>query len=191
MIDLIKELREKTGAGVMECRKALLESKGDLNKAMQIIKERGMEVALKKSDREVKEGRIEAYVHLGDKLGVIVEINCETDFVARNDLFKKMCRDIAMQIAASNPSYIKPEDIPEEILKEEKKNFEANFSGDKKELSKQWEEHLKHFLKEKCLLEQPFIKDEKITVKEYINSVIAKFGENIQIRRFTRYQLGE
>ncbi|MCM8783958.1 MAG: elongation factor Ts [Candidatus Omnitrophica bacterium] len=191
MIDLIKELREKTGAGVMDCRRALIESKGDFNKAVQIIKERGIEIALKKSERQVKEGRVEAYVHLGDKLGVIVEINCETDFVARNELFKKMCRDVAMQIAAANPSYIKAEDIPQDVLKEEKKNFELGFSGDKKELSKQWEEYLSKFLKEKCLLEQPFIKDEKITVREYINSMIAQFGENIQVRRFTRYQLGE
>jgi len=191
LIELIKELREKTGAGVMECRKALLEAKGDLQKAMQIIKEKGMEIALKKAERVVKEGRIEAYVHLGEKLGVLVEINCETDFVARNDLFKKLCRDIAMQIAATNPTYIKSEDIPEKVLEEEKKKFKENFSGDKNEFSKKWEEYLNKFKKEKCLLEQPFIKDEKITVKEYIHSVIAQFGENIQIRRFTRYQLGE
>lgn len=191
MVELIKQLREKTGAGVMECRRALMEAKGDFNKAVQIIKERGVEIALKKADRQVKEGKIEAYVHLGEKLGVLVEVNCETDFVARNELFKKLCRDIAMQIAATNPIYIKPEDISPEVLKEERRNFEENFSGDKKEISKRWEEHLEKFKKEKCLLEQPFIKDEKISIREYINSVIAQFGENIQVRRFIRYQLGD
>ncbi|MCM8765792.1 MAG: elongation factor Ts [Candidatus Omnitrophica bacterium] len=191
MIELIKELREKTGAGVMECRRALIESKGDINRAMQIIKERGMEIALKKSAREVKEGRIEAYTHLGERLGVLVEINCETDFVARNDLFKRLCRDIAMQIAASNPIYIRPEDIPEEILAEEKKRFKDSFGEGRSDFSKAWEDYLNRFKKEKCLLEQPFIKDEKISVREYINSVIAQFGENIQVRRFTRYQLGD
>ncbi|MCM8778496.1 MAG: elongation factor Ts [Candidatus Omnitrophica bacterium] len=189
MMELIKQLREKTGAGVLECRRALMESKGDINKAIQIIKEKGMEIALQKAERVAKEGRIEAYIHFGEKLGVLVEINCETDFVARNELFKKLCRDIAMQIAATDPVYIKPEDIPEEILDEEKKKFKDNFSGSNDDFSKEWEDYLNRFKKEKCLLEQPFIRDERITVREYINSVIAQFGENIQVRRFTRYQL--
>jgi elongation factor Ts len=191
-IDLIKELRDKTGAGVMECRKALVQANGDLNKAAQILREKGVEGALKKANREVKEGLIESYVHLGGKIGVMVEVNCETDFVARNELFKKLCRDIAMQIAAASPTYIRAEDVPKEIVEKEKEAFKETLKNKSQiDVDKFWEERLNQFNRTHCLLEQPFIRDEKQTIKDYLNSVIAQFGENIQVRRFVRYQLGE
>ncbi len=192
MVDMIKELREKTGAGVMECRRALIESKGDFSKAVQIIKEKGLEIALKKSSRQVRDGQVEAYVHLGGKLGVLVEINCETDFVARNELFKKLCRDIAMQIAAANPAYIKADDVPEEVIDKERESLKEGLKGKcGQDFDKAWESHFARFKQSSCLLEQLFIRDEKVTVGDYVNSIIAQFGENIQIRRFVRYQLGE
>jgi elongation factor Ts len=190
-VDLIKELRNKTGAGVMDCRRALLESKGDFDKAVCILKEKGMEIAQKKSSRDVKEGLIESYIHLGGKLGVLLEVNCETDFVARNENFKKLCKDIAMQIAAANPLYINSEDIPAEILEKEKNTFTDSLRSKSKEnIEKNWETHLTKFKKASCLMEQSFIRDEKITIKDYVNSIIAQFGENIRIKRFMRYQLG-
>ncbi len=191
-VDLIKELREKTGAGVMDCRRAVRDAKGDFDKAVQVIKEKGLEMALKKSTRIAKEGLIEAYVHLGGKIGVLLEINCETDFVARNELFKKLCRDVAMQIAAVNPLYVGAEDVPKEILENEKKELSITLKGkSQQEINKAWDTHLVQFNKTKCLLEQPFIRDEKLTIRDYLNSVISQFGENIKIRRFIRYQLGE
>ncbi len=190
-VDLIKELRNKTGAGVMDCRRALLESKGDFDKAACILKEKGIEIAQKKSARDVKEGLVESYIHLGGKLGVLLEVNCETDFVARNENFKKLCKDIAMQIAAANPLYINFEDIPEEILEKEKSILTDSLkSKSKEDIKKSWETHLNKFRQASCLMEQSFIRDEKITIKDYVNSIIAQFGENIRIKRFMRYQLG-
>lgn len=190
-VDLIKELRDKTGAGVMDCRRALLESKGDFDKAVCILKEKGIEIAQKKSSREVREGLVESYIHLGGKLGVLLEVNCETDFVARNENFKKLCKDIAMQIAAANPLYINSEDVPVEILEKERTILTDSLKSKRKEdIEKNWETHLAKFKQASCLMEQAFIRDEKITIKDYINSVIAQFGENIRIKRFIRYQLG-
>lgn len=191
-INLVKQLHEKTRAGVMECRRALVDSKGDFNKAVQILREKGVEIAAKKSLREAKEGIIEAYVHLGAKIGVLVEVNCETDFVARNEVFRKLCRDLAMQIAATNPTYIRVEDVPKDIWEKEKQVFKETLSDESiHNFEEAWKTHVSQFKRIHCLLEQAFIRDEKLTVKDYLNSVIAQFRENIRIRRFVRYQLGE
>jgi elongation factor Ts len=167
----IQQLRQETSCGVMDCRKALIEAKGDMAKAKEALIKRGLEIAAKKADREAKQGLVESYVHLGNKIGVLVEVNCETDFVARNEDFRRFTKDIAMQIAAVNPKYLKKEDVPKADLKAVKNEEE--------------------FYKQNCLLEQAFIKDQNLTIKDYLSSLVAKIGENIVIRRFTRYALGE
>jgi elongation factor Ts len=169
-VDAIKELRNKTLASLADCRKALEETGGDMQKAVEFLRKRGLEIAAKRQDHLAKEGRVDAYIHTGNKIGVLVEVDSETDFVARNSEFSQFTKDIAMQIAALSPIYIKKEDVPEEVLKQEK-DPEA-------------------FLKNHCLLEQPFIKDQSITVKDYLASLLAKFNENIVIRRFQRYKIG-
>lgn len=168
----IQKLRESTGAGVMDCKVALESAKGDLDKAMRLLREKGVAIAAKKSSRSTKEGRIESYVHLNNKIGVLLEVNCETDFVSRCNEFKQLTKDLAMQIAALNPLYVKKEDVPKNLLKEHKYRLED-------------------FYKENCLLEQAFIKDPTKNIKDYLTEVIAKVGENILIRRFNRFQLGE
>lgn len=170
-LESIKELRGISSASISDCRKALHDSGGDIKKAQELLRKQGLEMAAKKQDRLTKEGRIEAYVHQGNKIGVLLEVNCETDFVARNSEFCQFTKDVAMQIVACNPSYIKREDIPQGILKKEK---------DKES-----------FLKERCLLEQSFVKDLTLSVKDYLGSLISKVGENIVIRRFSRYKIGE
>lgn len=170
-LELVKELRKMTSASIAHCKEALSEAGGDLKKAAELLRKKGLEIAAKKQDRAAKEGRIEGYVHMGNKLGVLVEVNCETDFVARNSDFAQFTRDIAMHIAACSPAYIRKEDVPPDALEHEK---------DKEQ-----------FFKEHCLLEQPFVKDQSITVKDYLGSIIAKIGENIFVRRFTRYKIGE
>ncbi len=170
-LELIKQLRQTTSASVADCRKALEDSGGDMQKARDILRQRGMEMAKSKEGRSAKEGRIEAYVHLGNKIGVLVEVNCETDFVARNEDFRQFTKDVAMQIAAASPRYIRKEDVPTDVLE----------AHPDKEV----------FYKESCLLQQPFIKDPSITIQDYLASVVGKIGENIVIRRFTRYKIGE
>ena len=170
-VGIIKELREMTSCGVIECKNALEEAGGDMDKAKKILQRRGLELAAKKGGRTAKEGRIEAYIHQGAKIGVMVEVNCETDFVARNEDFCRLTRDIAMHIAASSPKYVKKEDVPEDILAEEKDKVT--------------------FIKEKCLLEQPFVKDPKKTIQDYISELIASVGENIFVSRFIRYKVNE
>ena len=170
-LDAIKELRNITCASISDCRKALHDAEGDIKKAIELLRKRGLEIAAKKEGRLAKEGRIEAYVHLGNKIGVLLEVDCETDFVARNADFAQFTKDIAMQIAACDPKYIKKEDVPEDLIKEEK---------DKEQ-----------FYKNNCLLEQVFVKDPSICVKDYLGNLVAKFNENILIRRFIRYKLGE
>ncbi len=170
---MIKELREKTGAGIMDCKKALIESDGDIEKATVCLKEQGYRKLESKANRIVKEGTIEPYVHLGGKLGVLVEINCETDFVAKNSDFKSFSHDVAMQIAATNPIYINKDDVPKEVTDEIAK------------------EEIESFYKENCLLEQSFIKDESTTIRQLLIDLAAKIGENIRIRRFVRYELGQ
>src|SRR3989338_4944588 len=170
-VDTIKELRNMTSAGIAQCKKALEETGGDLKKAAAWLRKQGLEIAAKRQALGAKEGRVEGYVHAGNKIGALIEVNCETDFVARNEEFARFCKDLAMQVAAMNHAYIKGEDVPESVLGQEKN----------KEL----------FLKEHCLLEQPFIKDAGTTIKDYLGTLLSKFSENISIRRFTRYKIGE
>lgn len=170
-LDTIKKLREMTSCGVADCRKALEESQGDIDKAKEVLKKRGLEMAAKRGDRVAKEGRIESYIHMGNKLASVVEVNCETDFVAKSEAFVKFCGDVALHIAASHPKYIKREDIPADVL-------EAQANAEE-------------FYKEVCLLEQPFVKDPKLSIKDYLNSLIASTGENVVVGRFIRFKVGE
>jgi len=193
-IDMIKELRAKTGMGFMDCKKALEEADGDMEKAYELLRERGAQIADKKASRVAREGLIEAYVHPGGKIGVIVEVNCETDFVARTDVFKQFVHDVALQIAAMAPEYVSKEDIPEEVLEKEKEIYRKQALSEGKPeniVERIVEGRLQKFYQEKVLLEQPFIKDEEKTIEEYRREIVAKVGENIVIRRFTRYVLGE
>jgi elongation factor Ts len=192
MIDAIKKLREKTNAGVVDCKKALREANGDIDKAIEILRKQGVALASKKSSRAAKEGKIESYIHMGGKIGVLVEVNCETDFVARNDGFKAFVKDVALQIAASNPIYVKKEDVPEEAIGKETEIIKAQLKGKPEAAAaKIVEGKLNKFYEDACLLEQPFIKDTNLKVKDVLTSMIAKTGENIVIRRFMRYQVGE
>jgi elongation factor Ts len=170
-LEQIKKLREETSLGISECRKALEDSRGDIIKAKELLKKRGLELAAKKSDRITRSGRIASYVHFDNKIGVLLEVNSETDFVARNEEFIRFASDAALHIAAMNPRYIKREDIPQEIIKEQA-DPEA-------------------FYKASCLMEQPFVKDTSLTIKDYLNSIVAKVGENIAVSRFARFQLGQ
>ncbi len=192
MLDAIKSLREKTSAGVMDCKSALKEAKGNIEKAVEILRKKGIKLASDRSSRAAKEGRIESYIHANGKIGVLVEVNCESDFVARNDEFKKFTKDISMQVAAAKPGYVKREDVPAGVLEKEKEILASIVKNKPKQaLPKILAGKLEKFYEEACLLDQPFIKDPKIKVKDLLHSLIAKIGENIVIRRFTRYQLGE
>jgi elongation factor Ts len=189
----VKELREKTGAGMMECKKALVESNGDFEKAIDILRQRGLATASKKASRTASEGLIESYIHMG-KIGTIVEINCETDFVARTDEFKELAKDIAMHITATNPVYLSREEVPANVLEREKQIYRAQILNKPPQVvEKIIDGKLEKFFSETCLLDQIFIKDpeQKKTIKDIVNEKIAKFGENIVIRRFVRFQLGE
>ena len=192
MVDAIKKLREKTSAGIMDCKKALKEAKGDVDKAVDILRKQGVKLASLKSLRAAKDGRIESYIHSNGKIGVLLEVNCETDFVARNDEFKVFVKDMAMQIAASKPTYVKREDIPAGVLKKEKEILTATIKGKPKAaMEKILAGKLEKFYEETALLDQPFVKDPKIKIKDLLSTVIAKIGENVVLRRFARYQLGE
>lgn len=193
MIDAIKRLREKTSAGVVDCKKALREAGGDINKAIEILRKQGVALASKKIGRAAKEGRVESYIHLGGKIGVLVEVDCESDFVARNDDFKTFVKDLAMQVAASNPLYVKREEVTEDAVKKETEIIKAQAVSGKGAAAadKMVEGKLAKFYEEVCLLEQPFIKDPGLKVKNVLTSMIAKIGENIVIRRFVRFQVGE
>jgi len=191
---LVKELRDKTGAPMMDCKKALEKAIGDLNKALDYLREHGMAKASEKAGRMTREGLIYTYIHPGEKLGVLLEINCETDFVARTDDFRSLAKDVAMQVAATNPLAIKREEIPANLLEKEKEIYKAQaFQEGKPEkiLEKIVQGKLEKFFQESCLLEQPFIKDEDRTVKQRIDETIAKLGENITVKRFVRFRLGE
>ncbi len=191
--DTVKELREKTGAGIMDCKRALADSGGDLEKAIDLLRQKGLSAAAKKASREAKEGLVSSYIHGGGKIGVLVEVNCETDFVARNSEFQELVKDIAMQIAASNPSYVKREDVPADLLDRERSIYkiQAKESGKPEHvLDKIVEGKVEKFYLETCLLEQPFIKDPSVTINDMVQQKIAKIGENIIVKRFTRYQLG-
>ncbi|MBM4122642.1 MAG: translation elongation factor Ts [Nitrospira sp.] len=190
---LVKELREKTGAGILDCQKALVESGNDVEKAIEHLRQKGLAAAQKKAGRETNEGIISAYIHPGSRIGVLVEVNCETDFVARNEEFQALVKDVALQIAASSPSFVKREDIPPSLIEKEKQIYLAQA----KEMGKPepaWpkivEGKLEKFCQESCLLEQVFIKDPTVTIKDLLAQKVAKIGENISVRRFIRYQLG-
>ncbi len=192
--DLVKELRAKSNAGMMDCKKALLESKGDPEKAEKILREKGLALASKKASRTAKEGLIESYIHPGSRIGVMVEVNCETDFVARNEMFKTFVHDISLHIAASAPLYISIDEVPEEIIEKEKeiyKNQALNEGKPEKIVDKIAEGKIKKFYEENVLLEQSFVKDTDTSIGDLLTQNIAKIGENIVIRRFTRYVLGE
>lgn len=189
---LVKELRSITNVGMMECKKALVECGGDIDKAIKHLREQGLTMAKKKSSRETKEGGIFSYIHLNNKLGVLVEINCETDFVAKTNDFKEMANNIAMQIAASAPLFVSREQVNSELLEQEREIYRKQAEGKPPQaISKIVEGKIEKYLKQICLLEQPYIKDTNITVNDYIASFIAKLGENITVRRFVRFQVGE
>ena len=192
--DAIKELRQRTGVGVMDCKKALAESGGNVDEAIDVLRKKGLAKAAKRAGRETAEGLITAYIHPGSKIGVLVDVNCETDFVARTEDFQNLSKEIAMHIAAMNPIAISREDVKPEDIEKEKEilRAEAATSGKpEKVLDKIVEGRLGKFFTEQCLLEQAYIKNPDITVKDFIYDNIAKLGENITVRRFTRYQLGE
>jgi len=192
--DAIKELRQRTGVGVMDCKKALLECAGNVNEAIDILRKKGLAKAAKRAGRQTAEGLITSYIHPGGKIGVLVDIDCETDFVARTVDFQNLAKEIAMHIAAMNPIAISREDVPPELIEKEKEilRAEAASSGKpEKVVDKIVEGRLEKFFVEQCLLEQAYIKNPDITVKDLIYGAIAKIGENITVRRFTRYQVGE
>lgn len=191
---LVKELRERTGAGMMDCKKALSATDGDLEKAIDFLREKGLAAAAKKAGRVAAEGLVEAYIHGGGRIGVLVEVNCETDFVAKTDAFKELVKDIAMHIAATNPSYLKREEVPTAELEHEQAVLAEqarNEGKPEKIIEKMVAGRIEKYYKEVCLMEQPFVKDLDKTISDLITESIAKIGENISIRRFTRYQLGE
>lgn len=190
---MVQELRNRTGIGMMECKKALAESKGDLEKAITILRKKGYARAEKKSGRDTSEGLVGAYIHMNGKLGVLVEVNCETDFVARNDDFKELVKNISLHIAAANPKYISSEDVPSEILDEERDIIREQFKDSNKPpeiVDKIVDGKLSKFYKEVCLLDQAYIKDDKMSVNDLITEFIAKSGENVKVNRFTRYEIG-
>jgi len=190
--DLIVELRHKTGAGMMDCKDALTESKGDVEKAVEVLRKKGIQVAQKKSSRTTKDGAVVSYIHPGSKIGVMVEVLCETDFVAKTEEFKNFGKEVAMQIAAQRPLYLKKEDVPADVLEKERHIMLATLTDKPKNVAdKIVEGKLDKFYKEFCLLEQPFIKDDKVVIKDLLTQVIAKTGEKIEIKKFVRYQLGE
>ncbi|MBN1897415.1 MAG: translation elongation factor Ts [Spirochaetes bacterium] len=191
--DMVKELRDSTGAGMMECKKALLETGGDMEAAVKYLRERGIAKATLKSHRETSEGIISSYIHAGNKVGVMIELSCETDFVARTDEFKTLGKDLCMQIAASNPKYISRDNIPEDVLSSEKDIFRKQAKQEGKPdkmLDKIAEGKLGRFFSEVCLMEQPFIKDTDKSIEDVIKLAISKFGENIQVKRFIRFEVG-
>ncbi len=190
----VKELRDLTGISMMECKNALVEAQGDLEKAVEILRKKGIAKAEKKASRAANEGVVLSYIHPGNKLGVLVEINCETDFVAKTDDFINFAKDIAMHIAATNPLAIRREEIDPQVLEKEREIYREQVRAQKKPeniVEKIVEGKLEKFFQENCLLEQPFVKDPQITVKDYLTTTISKTGENINIARFVRYQLGE
>ncbi|NLM68521.1 MAG: translation elongation factor Ts [Firmicutes bacterium] len=191
---LVKELRERSGAGMMDCKKALVETNGDMEAALKYLKEKGLSQAAKKAGRIAAEGLVDAYIHMGGRIGVLVEVNCETDFVAKTAEFQEFVKDIAMHIAASNPEYVSREDVPEDVIAREKEIFKAAALNEGKPehiVDKIVDGRIEKFLSEICLLEQPFIKDPDLTVQQVLTEKIAKIGENISIRRFARFERGE
>lgn len=191
---VVKALREKTGAGMMDCKKALQEAGGNEDKAVDILREKGLSAAARRSDRAANQGIIDSYIHLGGKIGVLVEVNCETDFVARNDEFREFVRNICLQVAATNPVYLNKEEVPEKILEKERQIIKAQALNDgkpEKVIEKIVDGRIEKYYRENCLMEQAFIKDEDINIKELLTNLMARIGENIVIRRFSRFEIGE
>ncbi len=191
---LVKELRERTGAGMMDCKKALVETGGDLEQAIDALRKRGLAAAAKKAGRQTSEGAVGSYIHAGGKIGVLVEVNCETDFVARNQEFQQLVTDLAMHIAAASPRFLRREDVPAEVLDHEREIFRGQVAAEGKPahiVDKIVDGKLGKFFGENCLLEQAFVKDPDLTVSQLVTEKVSKLGENIQIRRYQRYRLGE
>ncbi len=192
-MDTVKTLRERTGAGVLDCKKALAASDGDMDKAIDALREKGLAKAVSKASREAGDGMVFTYIHAGGKLGVLVELHCETDFVAKTDDFQGLGKEVAIQIAATDPSYIRPEDIPADVIEHEKELYRAQLAEEKKP-EQVWDKiiegKLGAFYKEACLMQQPYIRDESETVEELVKAMIAKTGENIVVTRFARFKIG-
>jgi elongation factor Ts len=191
---MVKQLREKTGAGMMDCKNALSEVEGDVEKAIELLRKKGLATAQKRAGRTLSEGMVQSYIHMTGKLGVLVEVNCETDFVAKNEDFQEFTKNIAMHIAATNPLGISPEDISQEIIEKEKEIYRAqalDMGKPENVIDKIVEGKLNKFYEESCLLNQPYVRDTDISITDLLNQMIAKIGENISIKRFVRYQIGE
>jgi elongation factor Ts len=191
---MVKELREKTGAGMLDCKNALVKADGDIDKAVDLLREKGLAAAAKKSGRITAEGIVESYIHMGGRIGVLIEVNCETDFVAKTEEFKGFVKNMAMQVAASNPGYISRDEIQEETIEKEKKILMQQALNEGKPehiVEKMVVGRIEKYYKEVCLLEQPYIRDPEISVGQVLTETIAKIGENISIRRFARYEMGE
>ena len=191
---MVKQLREQTGAGMMDCKEALTTCDGDIEKAVDFLRKKGLAKAAKRAGRETAEGVIESYIHMGGKIGVMVEVNCESDFVAKTDDFKEFARNIAMHIAATSPAGVEAEDVPKDLIERERQVYrEQTLEMGKPEnmVDKIVEGKIKKFFKEACLMEQAYVKDPNISIRDYLNETVAKIGESIRIKRFTRYQLGE
>ena len=191
---MVKELREMTQAGMMDCKKALVEAEGEMEKAIEWLREKGLAAAAKKAGRIAAEGVVDSYIHMGGKVGVLVEVNCETDFVARGDQFKTLVHDVALQIAASKPLYVTKEEVPQDVLDKEKEilKIQAMNEGKPEAIAeKMVQGRIKKYYEDFCLLEQPFVKDPSKTVGQLITEAIASIGEKITVRRFTRYEMGE
>ncbi len=191
---MVKQLREKTGAGMMDCKSALSEVGGDMEKAIEFLRKKGLATAQKRAGRAMTEGTIQSYIHMNAKLGVLVEVNCETDFVAKNDDFQGFAKNIAMHIAASNPLGIAPEDISPQVIEKEKEIYRAqalDMGKPENVLDKIVDGKLKKFYQDNCLMNQPYVRNPDMTIADLLNELIAKIGENISIKRFVRYQIGE
>lgn len=192
--EMVKELRERSGAGMMDCKKALVETNGNMEAALDYLKEKGLSKAAKKAGRVAAEGLVEAYVHMGGRIGVLVEVNCETDFVAKTEEFKQLAKDIAMHIAASKPEYVSRDEVPAEVIARERRIYSAAALNEGKPahiIDKIVDGRMEKFYAETCLLEQPFVKNPDITVQQLLHEKIAKIGENIAVRRFVRFERGE
>lgn len=190
----VRELRERTGAGMLDCQKALTQAAGDMEKAIQILREKGLATAQKKAARVASQGLVASYIHAGGKIGVLIEVNCETDFVARTPEFQELVRDLAMQVAAANPRWVRREEVPAEVVEAERNIYRAQAAASGRPahvVDKIVEGKLEKFFSETCLLEQPFIKDPDRTVHQLVTDAVARIGENIVVRRFARFQLGE
>jgi elongation factor Ts len=192
-METVKTLRERTGAGVLDCKKALVACDGNMDKAIDVLREKGLAKAVSKSSRETGDGMIFTYIHAGGRLGVLIELNCETDFVAKTDEFQGLGKEIAIQVAATDPSFIRPEDVPADVVEHEKGLYRAQLEAEKKP-EQVWEKiiegKLGAYYKENCLMQQPYIRDESKTIEELIKAMIAKTGENIVVARFVRFKIG-